>query len=82
MERDLELLGLLVLENRLKPESVDVLAELQEADVRTIMVTGAALSFSYFLMNSLAFRQKGIRNRSYPIRRHTFSLQATTCSRR
>ena len=40
VERDLQLLGLLVLENRLKPESADVLAELQEADLRTVMVTG------------------------------------------
>lgn len=32
--------GLVVLENRLKPDSAEVLAELASAAVRTIMVTG------------------------------------------
>ena len=40
VERELTLLGLLVFENRLKPESRDVLRELYNADVRTVMVTG------------------------------------------
>ena len=33
-------LGLLVLENRLKPETLPVIRTLKDADVRTIMVTG------------------------------------------
>ncbi|XP_068137280.1 probable cation-transporting ATPase 13A4 [Hyperolius riggenbachi] len=40
VERDLTFLGLLILENRLKPETSSVLKELQEANIRTVMVTG------------------------------------------
>ena len=40
VERGLTFLGLLVFENRLKPESRPVLQELYNADVRTVMVTG------------------------------------------
>ena len=36
-------LGLIVLENRLKPDTKAVLNQLQTADVRTIMVTGTFL---------------------------------------
>ncbi|EFX85022.1 hypothetical protein DAPPUDRAFT_314488 [Daphnia pulex] len=40
LEHELTFLGLVVLENRLKPDTADVLRELSSADVRTIMVTG------------------------------------------
>ncbi|XP_073531186.1 probable cation-transporting ATPase 13A5 isoform X3 [Phyllobates terribilis] len=40
VERDLTFLGLLILENRLKPETSSVLQELSEANIRTVMVTG------------------------------------------
>lgn len=40
LEHGLTFLGLVVLENRLKPDSAEVLAELASAAVRTIMVTG------------------------------------------
>jgi len=40
LECDLIFLGLLVLENRLKPETLPVIRTLKDADVRTIMVTG------------------------------------------
>ncbi|XP_075197641.1 putative cation-transporting ATPase 13A5, partial [Anomaloglossus baeobatrachus] len=40
VERDLVFLGLLILENRLKPETSSVLQELSEANIRTVMVTG------------------------------------------
>ena len=39
-EVDLEFLGLIIMENRLKPASVGVIRELKNADIRTIMVTG------------------------------------------
>ena len=44
VECDLTFLGLLVMENRLKPETTPVIRQLSEANIRTIMVTG--LSFS------------------------------------
>ncbi|XP_073434739.1 probable cation-transporting ATPase 13A5 isoform X2 [Dendrobates tinctorius] len=40
VERDLTFLGLLIFENRLKPETSSVLQELSEANIRTVMVTG------------------------------------------
>ncbi|XP_012941516.2 probable cation-transporting ATPase 13A3 [Aplysia californica] len=40
LENDLIFLGLLVMENRLKPETAPVICDLREADIRTIMVTG------------------------------------------
>ncbi|KAM4771101.1 putative cation-transporting ATPase 13A4 [Rhinophrynus dorsalis] len=40
IESDLEFLGLLILENRLKPETKPVLQELSCANIRTVMITG------------------------------------------
>ncbi|KAL3321032.1 hypothetical protein Ciccas_000270 [Cichlidogyrus casuarinus] len=40
VERKLRFLGLLVMENRLKPESADVILTLKAANIRPIMVTG------------------------------------------
>ncbi|KAJ1086907.1 hypothetical protein NDU88_000102 [Pleurodeles waltl] len=40
VESNLEFLGLLVMENQLKPETKPVLQELLEARIRTVMVTG------------------------------------------
>ncbi|XP_075058375.1 putative cation-transporting ATPase 13A4 [Mixophyes fleayi] len=40
MECDMEFLGLLILENRLKPETKPVLEELHKANIRTVMITG------------------------------------------
>ncbi|XP_063772480.1 probable cation-transporting ATPase 13A4 [Pseudophryne corroboree] len=40
VECDMEFLGLLILENRLKPESKPVLEELNAANIRTVMITG------------------------------------------
>ncbi|XP_066458008.1 probable cation-transporting ATPase 13A4 [Eleutherodactylus coqui] len=40
IESDLEFLGLLILENRLKPETKPVLQELSTANIRTVMITG------------------------------------------
>ncbi|XP_044148501.1 probable cation-transporting ATPase 13A5 [Bufo gargarizans] len=40
VECDLTFLGLLLLENQLKPETTSVLDELREANIRSVMVTG------------------------------------------
>ncbi|XP_069583260.1 probable cation-transporting ATPase 13A4 isoform X1 [Ranitomeya imitator] len=40
VEKDMEFLGLLILENRLKPETAPVLEELHAANIRTVMITG------------------------------------------
>jgi magnesium-transporting ATPase (P-type) len=40
IERDLEFLGLLVMENKLKPETTPVIENLQHCQIRTIMATG------------------------------------------
>ena len=40
VEKDLEFLGLIIMENRLKPETCKVISGLKEANIRTIMCTG------------------------------------------
>lgn len=40
VERDLEFLGLIILENRLKRPTASVIAELREANIRVLMITG------------------------------------------
>jgi len=40
LEKDLEFLGLIIMENRLKPETTSVINRLNAANVRTIMCTG------------------------------------------
>ena len=40
VEKNLNFLGLLVMENKLKPETTPVINELKEANIRCIMVTG------------------------------------------
>ena len=40
LECDMVFLGLLILENRLKPETLPVIRTLKDASVRSIMVTG------------------------------------------
>lgn len=40
LEKDLEFLGLLIMQNTLKPETTPVIAQLQVAQIRCVMVTG------------------------------------------
>ncbi|CAF0715730.1 unnamed protein product [Brachionus calyciflorus] len=40
LENDLEFLGLIIMENRLKPETCSVISRLKAANIRTIMCTG------------------------------------------
>lgn len=43
VERGLTFLGLIVMENRLKPETTPIIKNLKAANIRTIMVTGNKL---------------------------------------
>ncbi|KAG7464595.1 hypothetical protein MATL_G00167230 [Megalops atlanticus] len=43
IECEMEFLGLLMLQNKLKPQTVPVLAELHRAHIRTVMVTGDSM---------------------------------------
>ena len=52
VEKDLSLLGLLVFENRLKPQSTPIIKLLNNAHIRTLMVTGA---FSFLFLLLLVF---------------------------
>lgn len=40
LENNLEFLGLIIMENRLKPETCSVISKLKAANIRTIMCTG------------------------------------------
>ena len=60
VECSLEFLGLLIMENRLKPETTPTIGELREANIRTIMITGRGITgfenkilsiFKYILSN-------------------------------
>ena len=57
VESDLELIGLIIFENKLKPETTPVIRELNEANIRTVMVTGGrvnlASSFYVFVLTAL-----------------------------
>lgn len=45
IEKDLEFLGLIILENRLKPQTEGVIKELKDAHVKVVMITGKLSSF-------------------------------------
>lgn len=49
VEMDLIFLGLIILENRLKPESAAVIQELHEADIKVVMITGNSSHFIILL---------------------------------
>lgn len=40
VEREMQFLGLLVMENQVKPESQEIISILRQAKLRTVMVTG------------------------------------------
>lgn len=44
IEKDMDLLGLIVLENRLKPDTTPCIQALNDANIRVIMVTGKLLN--------------------------------------
>jgi len=45
VESDLEFIGLIVFENKLKPETTPVIRELHDANIRSVMVTGTGRGF-------------------------------------
>lgn len=40
IEANMEFLGLIIMQNKLKPETPGVLQDLHQANIRTVMVTG------------------------------------------
>lgn len=40
LETNMEFLGLIIMQNKIKPETAGVLQELRQAHIRTLMVTG------------------------------------------
>lgn len=49
VEKGLTFLGLLVMENRLKPETTPVINTLNDANIRTIMVTGTFCQYASYM---------------------------------
>lgn len=56
IEQDLTLLGLIVMENRLKPATTPVIQDLNDANIRIIMVTGKNLVFKMSKSYAFNFR--------------------------
>ena len=46
VECDLQMLGLIIMQNTLKPQTTPVIAKLKKADLRVVMVTGK-IQFKY-----------------------------------
>ena len=46
MEKDLNFVGLVVMENRIKPETKPTIDQLHNADIKTVMVTGKFILFT------------------------------------
>ena len=58
LECDLKFLGLLVMENALKPETTPIIRELTRASIRTVMVTGKSVAtFVDYLIIPLCLSQ-------------------------
>lgn len=47
VECNLTFLGLVIMENKLKPETTPIIEELNEANIKTVMVTGEWKSVKY-----------------------------------
>lgn len=58
VESDLEFLGLLILENRLKPETIPVLREMNDALIRSVMITGDNLQTAITVARNSGIVQK------------------------
>lgn len=50
MEKDLQFVGLIVFENRLKDETTPTIEVLNSADVRTVMVTGEIFPYGFVII--------------------------------
>lgn len=62
LESNMKFLGLVVFENRLKPQTTGVISELNEANIRTVMITGDNL-----LTGISVAKECGILDRKRPI---------------
>ena len=56
VEKDMHLLGLLVMQNALKPETMPVMHQLQAARIRSVMVTG--ILCHHLPLSLISFQQK------------------------
>ena len=70
VESDMQFLGLIVMENRIKTETVPVITQLQNACLRTIMITGktnfTTFIYKYFL-KTVVFLKTGNRFTEYKV---------------
>ena len=55
VECDLTLLGLLIMQNKLKPETAPIIGILHSANIRTVMVTGMFCYVFYFIQSIMCF---------------------------
>ncbi|KAM5163816.1 putative cation-transporting ATPase 13A4 [Mantella aurantiaca] len=60
VESDLVFIGLLILENRLKPETVPVLCEMNNALIRNVMITGDNLQTAITVARNSGIVQKNV----------------------
>ncbi len=61
LESDLDFLGLMIMENRLKPETRKVIDLLNDANIRTLMCTGDSLLTGLCVAHSSGFIKEGER---------------------
>jgi len=57
IEKDLDFLGLIVLENRLKPETFPCIQALNDANIRVIMVTGKLSNICVFTVCLMVYNK-------------------------
>ena len=50
IETNMDFLGLIIMQNKIKEETAGVLQELQQANIRTLMVTGKSVHWLYLLV--------------------------------
>ncbi|VDK47422.1 unnamed protein product [Anisakis simplex] len=77
VECDLELLGLIVMENRLKRQTVGVIHQLNKAHIRTVMVTGDNLLTALSVARECAIIQPT--KRAFILETETSSLHKDGC---
>lgn len=53
MEKDLNFVGLVVMENRIKPETKPTIDQLHNADIKTVMITGMFISWQKIIFLTL-----------------------------
>ncbi|RCH93756.1 hypothetical protein CU098_003001, partial [Rhizopus stolonifer] len=61
MEQDIDLLGLVIFKNQLKPDTAENMAELKRGDTRTIMITGDTALTGIYIARQCALAQPSAR---------------------